>query len=110
MKYFAADSERKNTVYHEFQKGHFDGKTFWKADSINLSDDLLFTLHIEDLFRRVIPDYSDTGESEIMPALWANILREAEAVGGAVFDCIAEADAWAKETFREYDVFTVIGI
>ncbi len=29
MKYFVSDNERKNTVYHEFQKGSFDGHTFW---------------------------------------------------------------------------------
>ena len=41
MKYFVFDHERKNTVYHEFQKGRFDGHTFWKSDSISISDDLL---------------------------------------------------------------------
>lgn len=64
MKYFAPDSERVNTVYHEFQKGRFDGHTFQKKDSIFLS--------------------------EYLPI-------------------ILDADDWVKNTFLEYDVFTIIG-
>ncbi len=30
MKYFVRDCDRTSTVYHEFQKGHFDGVRFWK--------------------------------------------------------------------------------
>ena len=49
MKYFVNDSERKNTNYHEFQKGKWDEKTNWKSDSICLSDDILYYLGIEKL-------------------------------------------------------------
>lgn len=33
MKYFVTDRERDGTCYHEFYKGRWDGKTFWKEDS-----------------------------------------------------------------------------
>ncbi len=110
MKYFVTDQERRNTIYHEFQKGHFDGKTFWKADSLCLHDDVLYTSGLEGIFRRVIPDYSDTGESEIDAKLWNTIVQEAYQSDGTALECLLEADAWARDTLEEYGVFTIIGI
>ena len=34
MRFFCVESERKGTCYHEFQKGKWDEKTVWKADSL----------------------------------------------------------------------------
>lgn len=110
MKYFVSDRERINTVYHEFQKGHWDEKTFWKDDSICLSDDLLYTLGIEDLFSRTIPNYCSYGEVEVTPQIWEAIKREAGNVGGSVHACITEADEWVQSTFLQYGVFTIIGV
>ena len=110
MKYFVHDCERKNTVYHEFQKGKFDGHTFWKSDSISLSDDLLFTLGIENIFADVIPNYNTYSEFEIDNDLWNRIILRAQEIGGEVLTCISEADEWVKNAYLEYDVFTVIGI
>lgn len=110
MKYFVFDHERINTVYHEFQKGKFDDITFWKDDSISLSDDLLFTLHIEDLFASVIPGYNSYSQFEIDKELWEKIMSAAQQVGGEVLACLSEADEWAKNTYLEYDVFTIIGV
>ena len=42
MKYFVTDRERDGTCYHEFYKGRWDGKTFWKEDSISLHDNIMF--------------------------------------------------------------------
>ena len=39
MKYFVKNSERESTCYHEFYKGKWDEKTFWKEDSLLLHDD-----------------------------------------------------------------------
>lgn len=110
MRYFVRDNERKNTVYHEFQKGSFDGQTFWKSDSISLSDDLLFTLGIRELFMSVIPNYNDYSAVEIDKELWNCIKQKAQQIGGEVFACITEADQWATSTFLEYEVFTIIGV
>lgn len=110
MKYFVFDHERKNTVYHEFQKGRFDGHTFWKSDSISLSDDLLVALEIEELFANVIPNYNSYSEFEIDRELWKHIMQKAQQIGGEVLICILEADEWVKSTFLEYDVFTLIGV
>lgn len=110
MKYFVIDQERKNTVYHEFQKGKFDGHTFWKTDSISLSDDILVTLGIEGLFANVIPNYNSYCEFEVDKELWNDIKRKAQEIGGEVFVCILEADEWVQNTYLEYDFFTIIGV
>lgn len=110
MKYFVFDQERKNTAYHEFQKGKFDGHTFWKTDSISLSDDILVTLGIESLFANVIPNYNSYSEFEVDKELWNNIKRRGQEIGGEVFVCILEADEWVKNTYLEYDLFTIIGV
>ena len=39
MKYFIFNNQRDGGSYHEFYKGKWDKKTFWKADSILLHDD-----------------------------------------------------------------------
>ena len=110
MKYFVYDSERENTAYHEFQKGKFDGHTFWKNDSISLSDDIFFTLGLEKLFADVIPKYNLYEEFEIDNELWNSIMLKAQEIGGEVLACILEADEWVKNTFFEYNVFTICGI
>ena len=110
MKYFVFDQERKNTVYHEFQKGKFDGHTFWRTDSISLSDDILVTLGIESLFASVIPNYNSYSEFEVDKQLWNTIKRKAQEIGGETFLCILEADEWVQNTYLEYDLFTIIGV
>ena len=110
MKYFVNDNERKNTVYHEFQKGKWNEKTNWKSDSICLSDDMLYSLGVEELFVDTIPNYNCFGESVIDRSTWNRIMNKAEKIGGQVYECISEADIWVQQTFQEYDVFTIIGI
>ena len=110
MKYFVRNQERKNTVYHEFQKGRFDEETFWKEDSLCLHDDYLHTLGLFQIFQNTIPDYSDTGESEIDEKLWNAVMQEAKRSGGEALECLLEADAWVCDTLQEYGVFTIIGV
>ena len=109
-KYFVFNQERKNTVYHEFQKGKWDGHTFWKYDSICLSDDLLVEFRIDELFADVIKDYNTYSEFEIDEKIWSEIKLRAEQIGGEILECILEADEWVVNTFLEYDVFTLIGV
>lgn len=110
MKYFVSDNERKNTVYHEFQKGSFDGHTFWKSDSISISDDDAYELGVLNLFKSVIPDYNEYSEFEIDMALWNCIKQKAQQIGGEVLECILEAEQWVEKTYLEYEVFTIIGV
>lgn len=42
--------------------------------------------------------------------LWNNIMLKAQEIGGEVLTCISEADEWAKSTFLEYDVFTILDL
>lgn len=110
MKYFVRDCDRTSTVYHEFQKGFFDGVSFWKEDSLCIHDDVHFNLNLSDLFLKVIPGYYDADEIEVTRQQWERIMAEAALVGGEVEECMKEADVWVRETFAEYDVFTMIGL
>ena len=66
MKYFVTDRERDGTCYHEFYKGRWDGKTFWKEDSISLHDNIMFQAK-EFIAALVVcvPKYDPFGETEI---------------------------------------------
>ena len=45
MKYFVYNNQRDGTCYHEFYKGKWDGKTFWKDDSICIDDNDFYALN-----------------------------------------------------------------
>lgn len=71
MKYFVRNSERDGTCYHEFYKGKWDEKTFWKEDSLFLHDNVLFKNQgFEDAVMEVIPTYDPFGETEIFLEIW----------------------------------------
>ena len=55
MKFFCTELERKGTCYHEFQKGKWDGKTFWKTDSLLLHDNIMCEVKLHKLFRIHFP-------------------------------------------------------
>ena len=110
MKYFVKLQECEGTCYHEFYKGKWDEKTFWKSDSLYLHDEILFIVNIESLFVEVAPDYNPFNETEINRDQWGKICKMAETVGGEVAEAIKEADMWVRETFKEYELFTILGI
>lgn len=111
MKYFVFDEEREGTCYHEFYKGKWDGKTFWKSDSISLDDDILYEHPgFVDAIMEIIPNYNPLGETEISSEQW-------KAIGNAVkqkhhdsIELYQEADEWLKRVFEEYGCFTILGI
>jgi hypothetical protein len=74
MKYFCYVSDRVGTCYHEFYKGKWDGKTFWKSDSILLHDDTLEELQLYKAFTAVLPDYDPYGETQVNQSQWEAIL------------------------------------
>lgn len=110
MNFFCVETERKGTCYHEFQKGRWDGKTFWKEDSLLLHDDVCQELKLYELFREADSGYSDSGETEIDKEKWQIICNRANIIGGNVKMAINEADLWVKEVFREEERFTILGL
>ena len=110
MKYFRTNSELNGTCYHEFQKGKWDGVTFWKNDSLYLYDDILYDLKIVELLLSVIPAYDEFGETEINELQWNEICNTAASIGSELKAVIDEADVWARETFKTYRIFTILGI
>lgn len=110
MQYFCMNSEREGTCYHEFQKGKWNEKTFWREDSLLLHDDILREYEIYKLFKYVNPEYSDYGETEIDKEKWNRICELADAIGGDVKAIIDEAKPWVEDTFQTEEIFTILGI
>ena len=112
MKYFVYDNQRKGTCYHEFYKGQWDGKTFWKSDSLFLHDDFLF--HLNDLVDAIIeiaPCYDPYGETEITIEQWNKIGEIVKGKNKESQEAYREADLWLKgEVFPKYECFTILGI
>jgi hypothetical protein len=109
LKYFIRLNKMEHTAYHEFQKGKWDGETFWKSDSLLLSDEIYRELHLLNLFR-IIPGYDPYEITEINRAQWNMIKENAATLGTEVQDLVKEADFWVKENFETSDVFTIIGL
>ncbi|MBR1529842.1 MAG: hypothetical protein IJ642_11145 [Oscillospiraceae bacterium] len=110
MKYFITEQERENTCYHEWQKGHFDGVSFWKNDSLLISEDMHYKLGLEELFKIIIPEYDPLGETEVSEKQWILLMQKASELGGEVLECLQEADKWVNNTLKEYYMFTMIGM
>lgn len=41
---------------------------------------------------------------------WQQICENARNAGGEVLEAIEELNEWVSETFKEYEVFTILGI
>ena len=111
MRFFVKDNERKNTNYHEFYKGRWDGVTFGKEDSLSLHDDIMFlNPGFVDAIIEVIPSYDPFGETEISLEEWENIGLVIKNQDDNSIELYNEADVWLREAFKEYGCFTIIGI
>lgn len=110
MKYFCKVSEKKGTCYHEWQKGKWDEKTFWKEDSLLIHDDVLVSLKMAELLAEIIPDYSPYGYCEMNIFQWNEFYNRAALLGGQLKAALDEAFAWINENFDENEVFTMLGI
>ncbi|MBQ7932184.1 MAG: hypothetical protein IJ334_14365 [Clostridia bacterium] len=112
MNYFVTNDERIGTCYHEFFKGKWDGKTFWKEDSLCLDDDLLCEYRaFGNAILSVIPSYNPFGITEISPEQWEAIGKQIAAEGDNIgLEMYREADAWVQDVFSTYDCFTILGI
>lgn len=110
MKYFCTETEREGTCYHEFQKGKWDGCTFWKENSLLLHDDMFGELKLGKLFKMVIPEYDSYGNTEVTKAVWADVCQRAAVMAGEVQAAIQEADVWVQENFETEEVFYILGL
>ena len=110
LKYFSTEGSRQGTCYHEFQKGKWDGHTFWKEDSLLIHDDVHLELKLYGLFKQVLPTYDAFGDIAVNKTQWQEIYAMAEEIGGEMFEAIQEADAWVKECFETEEVFYMLGI
>jgi hypothetical protein len=109
MEYFITEDYRTNTAYYEFQKGKSDRNTFWKEDSLLLSDIIFRTLKLTKLFN-VIPNFDPYDIIEVTKKQWEEVKELAASIGGEVKELIEEADIWARNNFESFDCFTIVGI
>ena len=111
MEYFIHVSERKGTIYYEFYKGKWDGKTFWKSDSILLSDDILNDANgFVDAIIEVIPTYDCFGETRISIDDWykiGEIIIDKDAVSREIYN---ELNEWLVDVFKNHKCFAILGI
>ena len=108
MKYFATLNEREGTCYHEFQKGEWNDE-FWFEDSIYLSDDFM-SRDLFELISACAPEYDPYGVTVITRRQWNDICTLAENHTPETAAIIAEANIWVQEIFKEYMVFSILGI
>lgn len=109
MKYFCTSDERKGTCYIEFQKGEFN-ENFWLDDSLLIDDDSWYDSGLEDFFFAELPELEDFGTVSVTNEQWKVICDRAEEYEESVSEAVGELKDWAEETFREHDVFTILGL
>ncbi len=111
MKYFVTNKNRKGTAYLEFYKGHWDGKTFNKDDSLFLNENILSDNNeFNSAILSVVPEYDPYGITEISATQWKEI--------GDVFTnksiesrkIYMELNSWLLNVFQTADCFTIIGL
>ena len=110
MKFFICEDQRRGTCYHEFYKGKWDGRTFWKSDSILLHDDLMYDGGFVEAIVCVIKEYDPFGETMISIEQWRRIGEIVQSKDDKAKELYKEADQWLKEVFETYDCFTILGI
>ena len=109
MKYFVYKPQINRSCCYEFYKGKWDGRTFWKEDSIYIDDDVWADGFVDAVIE-VVPTYDPFGETEISIFEWEKIgegIREKDIKSQVQY---AEADAWAKKAFEACDCFTILGL
>lgn len=112
MGYFITESERKefhSTCFFEFQKGRYEDKC-WKEDSLCLSDDLFDELNLYILFSQALDNFDRYGITVVDKLDWNRLQTYAEELDLRWRKLIIELTPWVEECFREYEVFTILGI
>lgn len=113
MKYFWTEAERKRrltTCCFEFQKGRFDGKTFWKSDSLYLHADIFDKSELFDVFGKALNGFNYYGANEVTADEWRILLNMSKKLGEVSAEIISELEPWGEENFKTYKVFSILGI
>ncbi|MBR5234440.1 MAG: hypothetical protein IKW03_09540 [Clostridia bacterium] len=110
MKYFIFNNQRDGSSYHEFYKGKWDEKTFWKSDSILLHDDYLFDNGFVDAIIDIIPTYDPFGVTEITADEWKKIGNLILTKDEKSQEIYFESNEWLEDVFKKYNCFTILGI
>ena len=110
QKYFIKSKDRNGSCYYEFYKGKWDGKTFWKDDSICIDDNDFFDCDFIDVLIKYVPNYDPFGETEITKHQWEQIKADCILSGGKTAAIVKEADKWMVDTFSKYPIFTILGL
>ena len=110
MKYFVFDHQRNGSCYYEFYQGIWDGKTFWKPDSISIHDDYFFDGFVDAIIE-IVPYYDPFGETEISIDQWNEIGKTITGKDAKSQELYYEADNWLKEqVFPKHKCFTILGL
>lgn len=112
MKFFVTEEKRKesqSTCYFEFQRGYYHGEC-WLKDSINISDTLWDEYHLSDLIGCVIKDFDYYGITIVTKDQWDGITKISKESECIWYEVIKDAIPWVIECFKNYDVFTILGM
>ncbi len=109
-KYFVCANQCEGLCYHEFYKGKWDRESFWSEDSIYIYHGNFINTGFEKLLLEVLPTYNPFGETEITESDWEKIVNKALVADVKNADIVNEVGEWIQETFKKYDVFTVLGV
>lgn len=94
MKYCILGSARGNEIdYHEFQVGKWDGKTFWKYDSLLLKDTIFKEYELDKKIAAVMGSYALYDIVTLTRNQWEQIFDPEEN------ELIKEIDEWAQINF-----------
>ena len=97
------------STYYEWYKGVWSGD-YYREDSIYIDDDDVYRLDLDGLLVSVVPEYDPFGETPVTKVQWDAIVSKAKQKGGELLEAVMEDDVWARENYRDNEVFTIIGL
>ena len=97
------------STYYEWYKGKWNGD-YYREDSIYIDDDDVYRLELDGLLVSVVPEYDPFGETPVTKVQWDALVSKANQKGGELLEAVMETDVWARENYRDNEVFTIIGL
>ena len=105
------NDQREGTAYHEFFKGKWDEKTFWRNESIYLFDDeLVRHKGFYHALCQAVPGYDPYAMVEVSKENWKAVRKYIPEDDTESIELYEEADSWAEEVFKEFTCFTILGL
>lgn len=114
MRFFITEEERKLTgssEFIEFQKGMSDGEC-WHIDSICISEDRFYELHLRRLFSMTLTQFDYYGITQVSGADFKRIIEASRGFNdnSDVGACIGELKDWIGEGNDDEILFTICGM